>query len=110
MAKFVVGAMLSRGMDADLDGGLWFDRHGCRGSVSGCPPTRSSAGLTSSEHLSESAPVGRLGAAERDAVLRPPRAGQARFDFGNVQLQRVGIDGLGAFLTKHSLLFGVGLD
>ncbi len=51
-----------------------------------------------------------LGVGQLDAVLRALRAGDGRDDRRQVQLQRLGVDGLAGRVVPEALLLGVGLD
>ena len=47
---------------------------------------------------------------QRDAVLRTLGTGEARYDLRQVELERLGEDGLGLGGEPHALFFGIGFD
>ena len=101
--------------DGALDDRLGDRRRGCRSvapSTTGNEaPARLLLGGPGGLELLERRGERRLGVVQRHPVLRPPRAGQAGLDGREVELERVGIRGLGRpGAVEHPLGLGVRLD
>ena len=68
-------------------------------------------GRRGGDQLLEGRPERRFGVVQRNPILRAPRAGQAGLDGRKVELERVGVFGLGRVCRgKHPLGLGVRLD
>ena len=79
--------------------------------MTGNEAARCFLGRRGGDQLLEGGAERRFRIVQRHPVLRPPRAGQARLDGREVELERVRVFGFRrACRGKHSLRLGVGFD